>query len=71
MLDEPSLGARLGIEMQPHDLGPIGLRVMQAESLRGGIEVMARFANVLQSGTQVTLERTGGEYHLTYTILPV
>lgn len=68
ILNDPLLGARLGITMKPGDLGPVGLRVMQSASIRHGLEVIARYVAILQSGTSVSFEKTGDEYVFTYAV---
>jgi hypothetical protein len=52
---DPILGARLGHSIRPGDLGPVGLLVVQAGTIRRGLGALARFTSALQSMTKVAL----------------
>lgn len=65
---DPLLGARLGFGMRPGTLAPIGLRAVQAATIRRGLAALARWSGALQSGTQVSLEDDGAHLVLRYMI---
>ncbi|WP_198666169.1 AraC family transcriptional regulator [Tropicimonas sp. IMCC34043] len=71
MADDELLGARLGAEMRPGNLGPIGLRAVQAGTMQSGLEALARFSSALQSGTESVIEADGDCLLLRYLITDI
>lgn len=59
MLDEPLLGARLGAQAQPADIGPVGLLFSCAATIGEAFDGMARSMNALQGGTAALLAHGG------------
>ena len=67
---DPLFGARLGNSLPPGELlGPIGFLVLTSPSLRIGLTNMARYINVWQDATKVSLHDQDGaalwSYHIT------
>lgn len=65
---DPLFGARLGLAMRPGNLAPIGLRAVQAGTIRGALEAFARYSGALQSATRSTLETEEDTLVFTYRI---
>lgn len=65
---DPLFGARLGFSLRPGNLAPIGLRAVQAGTIRGALSAFARWSGALQSATQSSLESEDGNLVFTYRI---
>ncbi|HTR15722.1 MAG TPA: AraC family transcriptional regulator [Acetobacteraceae bacterium] len=61
LLDEPTLGLRLGQAFRPEHLGPVGLLFISAPRLQVALERLSRFLNAWQSATRMEIIR-GAEY---------
>lgn len=68
MTGDPLLGAKLGHAIHPADLGPLGMLVAQAGSVRRCINVFTRFTNALQTATAVSLLDSAETLLLAYRI---
>lgn len=68
ILNEPSLGVKLGRGISPASLGPLGLVVVGQSTLRSALQVLTSRIAVLQSGTMARLSETSDlaifDYHL-------
>ena len=65
---DPVLGARLGQRIQPADLGPTGLLLLQSGTIRRGLERFAGALSALQSATDMQITRTGALLSISYHI---
>ncbi|WP_091714462.1 AraC family transcriptional regulator [Methylobacterium phyllostachyos] len=61
-------GLRLGTEIRPVDLGPIGALMSNASTLSQGLDDLCRHIEALQSATAFSIHRRGAQTHLTYRI---
>jgi AraC-like DNA-binding protein len=61
-------GLRIGAALQPADLGPAGLLLMSAPTLRRGLERFDRYIATVQSGTQVGLQDHGASVGWVYRV---
>ena len=68
LLDEPLLGARLGLAMRPVDLGPAGLVMARSGSLRAALARMHRFFHSLQQSTHADMREEDGMLICTYRL---
>ncbi|WP_028745846.1 AraC family transcriptional regulator [Rhizobium mesoamericanum] len=51
IVEEPTLGARLGTLFKPSDIGPIGVLFSISGTIRSGFERLAKYVNTVQSCT--------------------
>ena len=65
---DPLFGARLGFAMRPGTSAPIGLRAVQAGTIRSALDAFARHSGALQSATHNTLEAEEDTLVFTYRI---
>ncbi|WP_444870519.1 AraC family transcriptional regulator ligand-binding domain-containing protein [Rhodobacter capsulatus] len=65
---DPLFGARLGFGMRPGNLAPIGLRAVQAGTIRGALTAFARWSGALQSATQSSLTEEEDQLVFTYRL---
>ncbi|WP_102224575.1 AraC family transcriptional regulator [Acidimangrovimonas sediminis] len=65
---DPVLGARLGLEISPADLGPTGLLLMQSSTIRRGLGRFQETLAALQTATDMTLSDDGVRLSLSYQI---
>ncbi len=65
---DPVLGARLGRELNPADLGPTGLLLLQSSTLRRGLMRFHRSISALQGATDMNLIDLGTGFAFTYRI---
>ena len=54
--EDPVLGARLGFELRPGDLWPMGLLLMQASSISSALGYYARYATAFQTATTFSVQ---------------
>ncbi|PJE28799.1 AraC-type DNA-binding protein [Pseudooceanicola antarcticus] len=65
---DPVLGARLGQKIQPADLGPTGLLMLQSGTLRRGLQRFAGALSALQSATDMQFSEAQGLQSISYHI---
>ncbi|PYF08760.1 helix-turn-helix protein [Rhodobacter viridis] len=65
---DPLFGARLGFGMRPGNLAPIGLRAVQAGTIRSALAAFARWSGALQSATQSSLTAEDDQLVFTYRL---
>lgn len=65
---DPVLGARLGQRIQPADLGPAGLLMLQSGTLGHGLRRFAASLSALQSATDMQLTTAQGLVSISYHI---
>lgn len=65
---DPLFGARLGFGMRPGNLAPIGLRAVQAGTIRGALSAFARWSGALQSATQSSLTAEDDQLVFSYRL---
>ncbi|HKY82432.1 MAG TPA: AraC family transcriptional regulator [Sphingobium sp.] len=68
LLDEPLLGARLGMAMRPVDLGPAGLVMARSGSMKAALARMNRFFHSLQQSTHSDMREEDGMLICTYQL---
>ena len=68
LLDDPLLGARLGLVMRPVDLGPAGLVMARSGSLRAALGRLHRFFHSLQQSTHADMVEEDGMLICTYQL---
>jgi AraC-like DNA-binding protein len=68
---DPWLGARLGLEIKPGDLGPIGVLFLQSASIWRGLQRLNRLTVSLQSRTEIGLRRADGLAFVEYRVLGI
>ncbi|HVJ55008.1 MAG TPA: AraC family transcriptional regulator [Aliidongia sp.] len=68
LLDDQTLGLRLGSSIKPVDLGPLGLLFSAAPTLRKAFARMFEFVSVLQGATQAGMQRQEDFTSLIYQI---
>lgn len=66
--NDPVLGARLGQQTKPADLGPAGLLMQQSATMRQGLTRYAASVSALQSATYMQLELHEGLMSFSYQI---
>lgn len=59
MLDDPALGFRLGSEIEPKSLGPMGFLMLSQPTIGEALACVVRHIDALQGGTTNTLEVQG------------
>ncbi len=65
---DPALGIRLGAQIDPQDLGPVGVLYVKMRNLRDAITRFSRFFPALQSATHITMRADGDATWLEYQI---
>ncbi|WP_084294666.1 AraC family transcriptional regulator ligand-binding domain-containing protein [Asaia prunellae] len=69
VLNEPSLGVKLGRGISPASLGPLGLVVAGQPTLRSALKVLTSRITALQSGTMARLSEVGDLAIFDYCLL--
>jgi AraC-like DNA-binding protein len=67
-LGDPMIGLKLGVEVRPADLGPLGLLFTAAPTPRAAVARFSELLAALQGGTQAILQRKGEFSAWTYRI---
>lgn len=67
-IGDPVLGARLGQQMSPADLGPAGLLTAQSSTIRRGLSRYCESISSLQSATEMRLSEADGIVDFTYVL---
>ncbi|QPM90280.1 AraC family transcriptional regulator [Pseudooceanicola algae] len=65
---DPVLGARIGARINPADLGPTGLLMLQSSTARRGLQRFHDSLSALQSATEMKLTEAGTWLGFTYQI---
>lgn len=67
-LDDPLLGARLGLAMRPVALGPAGMAMSRSRSVKTALERLTRFFTSFQPDTQSAVLEGDGQLTWTYRL---
>ncbi|MDJ0785399.1 MAG: AraC family transcriptional regulator ligand-binding domain-containing protein, partial [Myxococcota bacterium] len=67
-LRDPTLGIRLGLDMEPRDFGVLGFLVMNSPTLSEVVTNAARYLKLHQTRSEIALEPRGGSWAITYRV---
>ena len=69
LVEEPALGARMGLMFKPGDIGPIGVLFSITSTIRRALERMSRYVISIQSATASGVFEENGDLVWTYRLL--